>query len=752
VYWLQTIDSAAFRFVNQSLANPVFDRLMPFLSGNPFFAPALVGLITLLLWRGGSRGRLCVAMLLLFVLATNNWVVENLKQLGARPRPFLQMPDVRLLVGRGGSHAMPSSHAANWFAATAMVWFYYRRTAAFVLLPLAILVSFSRIYNGVHYPSDVLAGALVGAAVGRGGGAGLDRLWRWVGQRWFPRWWTAFPSLTRPASGEAPTAARPPGTAVSLDQHWQRLGYAVIVVMLLFRLGFIASGRLELSASEASHWLRGPWSFAPTGGLSAASCLAWLGSIIAGDTEFGVRLFAPLIAAVISLVLLRWLAREAGAKTGVIFLLLATTTPFLALGAMLMSDELLRVLLWTAAMAAGWRAAQPDGTTSHWLTTGLWLGLGVLGGTSVVFSLACWILFLALWPPARLCLSRGGPWLALSFVLCAALEVTLKTSSGAHLAVAALPRLELLAERLVLLNPVWVVGVVLTIARLCLGTGHDGRWGSVLTGSRWWGERPREPLRPTPFTGSSEPRPTSSAPCQPLIFLVSMGVPWLLAGLVSWWQPGSNTSGFELAVLPLLCLLAVFWQSRGTAGVVRWWTAGLVLGGVLVVFVHDTNLVRRFTGHPVPGRWDPLQGLQGWRETARIAGEARRELEQATGGPAFIVCLQPEYTAEITFYLPEARRRRHHQPLVRNAVEAGLGGKPAVAPPAGGLLRSGDNAIVMASIETQDPEVAPASAPTALPSELRDRFASVRDLGLFNATYKDRPMRWFQMWECHDRR
>ena len=68
MYWLATIDSAAFRFVNQSLANPVFDRLMPFLSGNPFFAPALVGLITLLLWRGGSRGRLCVAMLLLLVL------------------------------------------------------------------------------------------------------------------------------------------------------------------------------------------------------------------------------------------------------------------------------------------------------------------------------------------------------------------------------------------------------------------------------------------------------------------------------------------------------------------------------------------------------------------------------------------------------------------------------------------------------------------------------------------------------------
>jgi hypothetical protein len=458
---------------------------------------------------------------------------------------------------------------------------------------------------------------------------------------------------------------------------------------------------------------------------------------------------------VISLVLLRWLAREAGARTGVVFLLLATTTPLLALGAMLMTDELVRVLLWTAAMTAGWRAGQPEGTINRWLQTGCWLGLGVFCGASFALSLACWACFFVLWPPARLHLSRGGPWLAMSLVLCAALlEVTLKTSSGAHLAVAALPRLGLLAEGLVLLNPVWGLGVVLTLARLCLDPGPDGRWGSVLTGSRRWSERldvssptrPREPLRPTPFTGSSEPRPTSSAPCQPLVFLFSMGVPWLLVGLVSWWQPGRSAGGIELAVLPLLCLLAVFWQSRGTPGTVRWWTAGLVLGGVLVAFVHDTNLVRRFTGHPLPVRWDPLRGLRGWRDVARIAGEARHQLEQATGRPAFIVCRQSDYEAEITFSLPAERLVGFLDDSAARFENSGSGISGDVLP------GRGDNAIIVAGLETPDPNVAPAPAPTALPSELRDRFASVRDLGPFNGAYKDRPMRWFQMWECRDRR
>ena len=63
---------------------------------------------------------------------------------------------------KGDYASMPSSHAANWFAATMILFVYYRRSLWF-MLPGAMLVSFSRIYNGVHYPSDVLAGAILGA-------------------------------------------------------------------------------------------------------------------------------------------------------------------------------------------------------------------------------------------------------------------------------------------------------------------------------------------------------------------------------------------------------------------------------------------------------------------------------------------------------------------------------------------------------------------------------------------------------------
>ena len=61
-----------------------------------------------------------------------------------------------------GRNSMPSSHAANWFAATMIAFLFYRRSLWF-MLPMALAVSFSRVYNGVHYPSDVLAGAILGA-------------------------------------------------------------------------------------------------------------------------------------------------------------------------------------------------------------------------------------------------------------------------------------------------------------------------------------------------------------------------------------------------------------------------------------------------------------------------------------------------------------------------------------------------------------------------------------------------------------
>jgi len=218
MHWLQTLDTNLFFFVNRSLANPFFDWLMPVLSGsngskNWLIAMAVVIGVALIGF-GNRRARLCM-LLLALVMATNDGLICNsIKHAVARPRPFVTLPEARLFgtVGRGyvapeinaegvdmaankGSHnSMPSAHAANWFAATMVLFLFYRRSLWF-MLPLALGVSYSRIYNGVHYPSDVLAGALLGAGYAVAVAIAMESAWQYFGRQWFPHWHAKVPSL-----------------------------------------------------------------------------------------------------------------------------------------------------------------------------------------------------------------------------------------------------------------------------------------------------------------------------------------------------------------------------------------------------------------------------------------------------------------------------------------------------------------------------------------------------------------------------
>jgi undecaprenyl-diphosphatase len=208
--WLQAIDTALFRFINQSLVNPVFDWLMPRLAGHPLFVPLVLAGAVWWLWRGGARGRVCVLALALAVAVADGLVCNPVKKAIQRPRPCLTLPDARKLLGCSHSGSMPSGHAANWFAATAVVMVYYRRRWGFVAVPAAA-VAFSRVYDGVHYPGDVLVGAVLGAGSGFASVWLLDALWRLVGRQWFPLWWRRLPSLANPDLTWNSESADPPG-------------------------------------------------------------------------------------------------------------------------------------------------------------------------------------------------------------------------------------------------------------------------------------------------------------------------------------------------------------------------------------------------------------------------------------------------------------------------------------------------------------------------------------------------------------
>jgi undecaprenyl-diphosphatase len=154
-------DLVLFRAINSDLSNAVFDLLMPVLSTpKPFLVPfALIG-IGLFLW-GGWKGRL-MAVIALLLLLVSNGASELIKLWVERPRPCQVLQAVRILVGcSGGSFSFPSSHAANVTAQALLFGSFYRPLAVPLFL-VAAAVSYSRVYVGVHYPTDVIGGALVG--------------------------------------------------------------------------------------------------------------------------------------------------------------------------------------------------------------------------------------------------------------------------------------------------------------------------------------------------------------------------------------------------------------------------------------------------------------------------------------------------------------------------------------------------------------------------------------------------------------
>src|SRR5262245_14050306 len=251
--WLQSLDVALFRFINLALSNPIFDRLMPFFSGNSLFVPVLIVLGAILIWKAGTRGRICVVMVALVVCLGDPLVVNTIKHAVGRPRPFKVIADTHVppQIGKTDSFSMPSAHTANWFAATVILLVYFRRSVRF-MLPLAAAIGYSRIYNGVHYPSDVVVGATLGSGYAAALVWSLDALWRRAGQRWFPVWWRRLPSLLHPGSGAGPSGVHAERSAIgnpqpAPDQHWLRLGYGLIGFLLLIRLAYLASGKIELS-------------------------------------------------------------------------------------------------------------------------------------------------------------------------------------------------------------------------------------------------------------------------------------------------------------------------------------------------------------------------------------------------------------------------------------------------------------------------------------------------------------------------
>jgi membrane-associated phospholipid phosphatase len=749
MHWLLALDTALFHFINGSLGNPLFDWLMPILSGAGgamhWFVLAAVLVFAAAVIFGDTRARICALMIFLAVALGDGLVVNTIKHAVHRTRPGIALPDTVMRLGSTTSGSMPSAHAANWFAATMIVFIFYRRKRT-VFVPVALMataVAFSRVYNGVHYPSDVLAGAILGSGYAAAIALGLEWIWQSLGQRWFPLWHARMPSLLNPEMrGSVPDAG--PAREAGEDGHWLRLAYVLIVLTFIGRLFYEASGTIQLSGDEVYQWL---WSkhlalsyYSKPPGIAL---IQFTGTMLFGDTAFGIRFFSPVFAAMLSWITVRFMAREAGGKVAFWFLLAASAIPLLAAGAVLITVDPPLVLCWTWALVAGWRAVQADSRTRDWVAVGVAMGLGFLCKYNAMYQIICFGIFFALWAPARGQLRKSGPWLALGIFLICTLPVLIWNAQHA-----------------------WI-----TVHHVAGNAGLNNKWSPSwkYIGDFWGSEA--GVLNPIFFIAAlwaafSFWKRRHAHPL--MLYLFCMSAPVFFGHALYAIRERILPNWIAPAMPGMFMLMALYWSERAREGsrlVKPFLVAGLAIGFLLVAVMYDTNLIEKVMGAALPGPVDPVRRLSGWKEEALLI-ESEREKLEAGGKPAFIIAGDYGMASQFTFYSPVARKAAALQmPIVYCADSA---------PPSNEFYfwpkydykatHKGDNALLIVDLGAGKPErgwlwkwlkheKVTAIPPPPMPAKWLSvpwEFQSFKDLGVQDVSVHGQVLHHVQIWACYN--
>lgn len=400
---IQEIDTALFHIINTGLMNPLFDATMPLITAKGYLLllPFLAYLFGKLQPQGRMSAMKQLAQLMLWMILVTllaDWCSYEIKNLVSRMRPCLALDGVHQLVGCTKSASFPSNHATNSFAVATVITLFTRHLSLGILrwypLVIAALIAFSRPYVGVHYPSDILAGSLLGSTAGY-------LLWRVI---------QATPERYR---------ANPHATILTIT-----LG-----CLTLMRIYFILHSPLDLTADEAHYWewtRRLDWSY-----YSKGPMIAWLiatGTTIFGDTVFGVRVFAPLLSVLGSLMVYRLVlhmycdddetsisrsrrAHDIALGSALLLQIVPMFSPF----GIIFTIDAPFVFFWILGLATFWHALhlQPEKKpVTAWVLLGIVIGLGLLTKYTMAFFIGS-AFFLLLFSEKRNWLKTPYPYIAL---------------------------------------------------------------------------------------------------------------------------------------------------------------------------------------------------------------------------------------------------------------------------------------------------------------------------------------------------
>ncbi len=163
--FLYSIDLTIFYFFNHTISTGFLDKFFSIITDVSNWYIAYLILAGITFFKGGRHGKITIVVLIILIVVTDQTGHKIFKEIFERIRPCNALPDVLTPIGCAGGFSFPSNHAFNNFAAAFFLFKLYP-SYKWIFIITATLIALSRIYLGVHYPSDVIAGALIGAALG----------------------------------------------------------------------------------------------------------------------------------------------------------------------------------------------------------------------------------------------------------------------------------------------------------------------------------------------------------------------------------------------------------------------------------------------------------------------------------------------------------------------------------------------------------------------------------------------------------